>query len=445
MRPFLPLLLATALLLPACSDSYPVSPYSYSSGYNTYDLRDRVVGDPYAVRAEFDAALNLGKVDSNGWGWTLEGALKAGNKELFNYVYGQRVRVPGSDIKAIRGSLLAAAAAYKDASMLDWLLHDPAWKDVGFDLNAPAFESTGYAYGCATGCTTYFRPDPENQGFTTVLMQAVDEANPVTLDYLLAQGARLETLDADHANALNYAVIAGRKDLVDYFVAKGLSLNPTQAFPPLLTAAGSYRTEMAGYLLDKGAHPGAQVEDIRMDWSGESGLKASALTYALDNLYSDSSLELLRILLSKGVTPDKSEHAAALHHLFESHTLDDDYGVRALELMQPYKPDYNLKDAQGRTAVMKYLAYGASNAAKVLPLLKAARANFSAADNKGKTLLMYAAEGGSLPAVQFLVSHGLGSELGKKDDTGLSARQYANDLDVLRYLESIPRLDIQPS
>ncbi|MEZ0371663.1 MAG: ankyrin repeat domain-containing protein [Candidatus Sericytochromatia bacterium] len=444
-------LLSVLFLLSACSTPNPATPNVqtaqnavYEAQSRLYDLSD--AADPEQARRQFDQAMAIGAVNTEYWVFPLEGALQAGNQELFRYFAAKESQIPGAKLKDLGFDLLAAAAAYKDSSMLAWLLEDPEWKSLGFTLaEKPSRYGPDYIYpvgtACSAGCTTVYQSEPGQEvGYESVLMHAVSRASLTNLEWMLQHGASLDTLDTQKANVLNYAVASKRQELVDFFLQKGLKLNPDKSYPPLLTAVSNYDKEMFLYLLAKGANLDAASQVGDWDPTGDSGLKSTVLSLALQSLW---NFDLFRTVLEKGATPDKAVYAGALHNFLASAYFYEENEKQALELLLKYKPNLEVRDAQGRTPLQKFILANNGRSFEIFERLIEAGADIRAADNHGKTVLMYAAEANSLPYLELLFARGIGPDLGVKDLQGRTARDYAASYgpnEAARYLESIPRL-----
>lgn len=419
------------------SDPYaspdPKSISSYWIGYPETETTDAA-----QLRANFDKTLATGKITNDLWLAYLTMALQLSDKEQFGYFVSQRAQVPGADLERIQADLLIAAAQARDTAMLEWLTTDPQWQTIGFDPNGmPARSLASCANG---GCT---------QDYITVLMRATAIAAPTgNLDWLIQHGADMQRQDQNGNTVLNSAVESQKPELVDFFLAKGLSLNPAKSRPAVFTAIRMQDLDMLKHLVEKGASLSIQYQspDPYELWVTDAtfleNAKISPLGLALTQAYSS---DIITYLLEKGATPDKPENVLALAMFINSYGLvDSSYSGQPdlLKRLLSYKPDVNARDAGGHTLLMALIKQSFFEQQDALNQLLAAGAELKVADNQGKTLLMYAAETGNLAVAQALLFKGLGSEIAKQDNAGHTALYYAGasgNNDMLRYFQSIPR------
>ena len=413
-------LVLTLLLLGGCSDS------ALFSTPNMGGFTETLSPMPVIDKNNFEQKLAQGEIQAFRWYTLLIEAIKSGDQGFVRQLYASRDRIQGADINQAHIDMMIAAAGYKDLSMIKWLFEDPEWRESGFDLNMrPSLRPP-------TGLPDdHSSPGP----YQTVLMSAIHSAPIANLEWMIQQGADLNAVNESNWNALSYAVSSDRRDAFELLIKSGLSPQDAKIYPPLFIAVRNNLPDWVDYLLEQGADLHQQFEDPYIDQYGDSRVKATVLSLAMQNQWNP---ELLYLLLDKGATPDRAEHAAAMHHYFNYASFDTPESLQSLDRLLSYKPNLNLRDAQGRTPIMKAFVYSGSNSIPVVQRFSESGVDLKAVDQQGKTVLMYAAESGSIELIQHLMfQQDLSSELGKKDNQGQTARDYAHG-DLGRYLRSIP-------
>jgi ankyrin repeat protein len=92
------------------------------------------------------------------------------------------------------------------------------------------------------------------------------EYGPEFLQLLLDSGVNLNIVSGpSHKNVLHWAVTAGRSDVVEFLIGKGMDIEKTcgKKFTPLLLAAGLGHSQVADILVKHGAKI-----DVRSDIGG---------------------------------------------------------------------------------------------------------------------------------------------------------------------------------
>lgn len=409
MRKILPLL----LLLCACEANLPVTPaIAPVRDDSSFQQLQRMSSDPEGVAQYAESESSQGKLELWEWDRLIGGAAESGNQMLFARIAAVAPKVKDADLKNQRSEVLRRAAGFGQIQLIDWLLTDPQWKTVGFNLN----EDTGNYQG-------------------TALTQAIKTRKLETIDGLLAKGADPKLVLKNGESALTAAVETSDRSLVDKFLALGLSLNSDQGMPPLFVAVRNNDQAMVQYLLDKGANLHATYREVY--YEGIPGSRPESVL-AMAIMYYSSDNEMLKFLLAKGATPDRPEHASVVASLIKNRYYEwsgsnvDPSVQETLSLLLKYKPDLKAADSAGKSALAYVVERGYINA---LEQFVSAGADLKMSEDDGKTLLMYAAESGSLAMVQFLLYRG--ADVKAKDLRGRRALDYAYG-DVLNYLASIP-------
>jgi ankyrin repeat protein len=248
-----------------------------------------------------------------------------------------------------------------------------------------------------------------------LLFSAADHGCEATAARLLEAGASVEARDRLGAMPLAHAAKAGHSALIELLLRHGAPINARSiaGSTALFAAAENDRLAAVRLLLDKGA-------DVNLP--GRSGLTPiAAAAYK-------GSVGIVDLLLAHGADPNAIDatgkgplpYAAALGFTDVVRRLLD----AGVDPNTPYGNDL--------TALMWAAGYpdgaGALDAAKVVNLLLERGAFIDAADNRGRTALMIAAERGHAAIVEILLQHGANGSL--KDKEGKVARDLAATDDV---------------
>lgn len=407
-------LMLSLAVLAGCDEAPVVASSGYYASAPLYQVVLDPAGENEAFETLYEAELARGAVTKEVWVWLLRQSVTTGAKDVFTRLAESAARVRAS-LREERAGLLATAAGNGRLDMLSWLLYDPAWQHIGFDINEAA-------------------PD-----LGTPINQAIARIDFRALDWLLEQGADPERRDNLGQNALNAAVAANTRSLFKRLLARGMSLNPEQARPPLLNAVALGNKDWIEYLLAEGA-------DINLAWRNlEFGGMPQAETVLKAALENGAMPEILELLFDKGFKLEGEAAAEDLLTYFATRYVDEPPKERyayhypereALELLLRRSPGLKLSDSGGRTLLMVMAEKGHFNALK---RLIAAGADPKASDKHGKTLLMFAASSGSLAMVQYLID--LGADPDQQDFLGKRAQDYVSSEAIMlrNYLLSIPR------
>ncbi len=223
---------------------------------------------------------------------------------------------------------------------------------------------------------------------------------------LLADGASLQARDQTGAMPLALAARGGHAALVERFLAAGAAIDARDlsGATALYAAVASERPATVAVLLRRGADP---------NLTGRSGVSPLAAAAFRGN---DRIVELL---LARGAAADHVDATGKSPIVYAS--------ARGFALVVRRLLDAGV-EAKARygnelTALMWAAGHddgvGGAAAVEVAELLIAHGAAIDAADNRGRTALMMAAERGDDAVVAALVSHGASRDL--RDNAGKSA------------------------
>jgi uncharacterized protein len=227
---------------------------------------------------------------------------------------------------------------------------------------------------------------------------------------LIAAGASLQARDRTGAMPLAHAARGGHAALVARFLAEGAAIDARDlaGATALYAAAEAERPTTVAALLARGADP---------NLTGRSDVSPLAAAAFRGN---DRIVELL---LSRGADPDHVDATGKTPLIYAA--------ARGFALVVRRLLDAGA-DAKARygndlTALMWAAGHedgvGAAAAAAVVELLIARGAAINAADNRGRTALMIAAERGDATVVETLILRGADRAL--RDKAGNTARDLA--------------------
>lgn len=253
------------------------------------------------------------------------------------------------------------------------------------------------------------------------LLSAVDKGCMPIAQRLLAAGASVEAANRFGTTALGQAARSGRLAMVDFLLQHGAQINARNVggATPLYIAAESDRTAVVHQLLVKGADP---------NLARSNGL--TPLTAAAYNGNAAIVTDLLAHHADPN-TPDNTEKTAILYAAAKGFT-------PVVQLL--LKAGVDAKAAYGNhlTALMWAAGYadgaGIDDAQSVAKLLLDHGALLDAADNRGRTALMIAAETGHVEMVDLLLRRGADRNL--RDKSGKSAVDLATSEAVRQRLLS---------
>jgi uncharacterized protein len=243
---------------------------------------------------------------------------------------------------------------------------------------------------------------------------------------LLTAGASPETRDRIGTTPLAHAARAGQRKLVELFLAGGAPINARDisGATALYLATESERPTTVALLLAKGADP---------DLPGPSGLTPLAVAALKGN---DRIAEQLLSHHADPNVPDEAGKTAMTYAAVRgfpeivSRLLD-----AGIDVNRPYRSNLTaLMWAAGSED-----GVGARAAQDVIDALVKAGAELDAADNRGRTALMIAAELGHVAVVDRLIRWGADHNL--RDKAGKTALDLAANDEVRRVLASVAICD----
>jgi len=240
---------------------------------------------------------------------------------------------------------------------------------------------------------------------------------------LIAAGASLLARDRTGAMPLAHAARGGHVALTGWFIAEGAPVDARDlnGATALQAAAEAERPATVAALLARGADP---------NLAGRSGVSPLAAAAFRGN---DRIVELL---LARGAAPDHVDATGKAPIVYAA--------ARGFALVVRCLLDAGV-DAKARygndlTALMWAAGHedgvGSAAAVEVAELLIARGAAVDAADNRGRTALMIAAERGDAVVAEALLTHGAGRAL--RDKTGRTARDLAGNDAVREMLAGRP-------
>lgn len=236
---------------------------------------------------------------------------------------------------------------------------------------------------------------------------------------LLAEGASLEARDRAGAMPLAHAARSGQRAVVELFLAKGAPIDARalSGATALYLAAESERPATVALLLAKGADPNLPGR------SGVTPLAAAAF---------QGNDRIVEQLLSRHADPnilDATGKAAMTYAVGRGF-------AEVVRRLLDAGVDANRRYGNGLTALMWAAGHedgvGFRAAQNVIDQLLNARGEIDAADERGRTALMIAAELGHAEVVAMLI--GRGADRALRDRSGKTALDLATDADLRRTL-----------
>jgi ankyrin repeat protein len=253
------------------------------------------------------------------------------------------------------------------------------------------------------------KPDTQIQ-LNIALFSAVGKDCLALSKQLLAAGAVVEASNRFGTTALGQAARSGRLDMVDFLLTQGAAIDARNVAgsSPLYIAAENNQADVAQRLLEKGADPNLPGR------GGVTPLAAAAY---------NGNEQIVTALLAHRADPnmlDRTEKAPILYAAAQGFT---PVVQRLLDAGVDAKAHYG----NDLTALMWAAGYAddanAGGAASVAKLLLDHGALLDAADNRGRTALMIAAEASHAEMVDLLIARG--ANRGLMDKAGKSASDLA--------------------
>ncbi|MDD5456116.1 MAG: ankyrin repeat domain-containing protein [Candidatus Margulisbacteria bacterium] len=243
---------------------------------------------------------------------------------------------------------------------------------------------------------------------TTSLMFAAQIGKKELFEVLLKGGADINARNNGGWTALMFAAVNGHKDIVEMLLKKKADKNIKDAdnWTALTLALSKEHKEVAGKLIISGAELNIQ--------SGEE--YQSALSMAIIKNYYDLVKEILRRKADINIRC-RSDFRHQLTPLILAIVC---YKQDMARLIISKKPDLNLQDYEGLTALMSDLKY---NRGQLFSLILKAGADVNVKDNWNRTALFYAIKTNNKKAVRSLVAKG--AEINITDNKGTTPLQLA--------------------
>jgi len=246
----------------------------------------------------------------------------------------------------------------------------------------------------------------------SLLMSAAAQQCEALCAALLDDGASVEARDRLGNMALAQAAKRGSVPIVKMLLDHKAAVNARnlEASTALYIAAEEERREVAAALLDAGADPNIPGR------SGIAPISAAAYT---------GNGDLVALLLAKGAEPraiDATGKAAIVYAAGRAF-------APVVRLLLDHGVDVNQRYGNDLTALMWAAGHsdeaGAADIKETIELLVARGAHLDAADDRGRTALMTAAELGHATAVEALLKAHADGRL--KDKAGKTAADLASD------------------
>ena len=244
-------------------------------------------------------------------------------------------------------------------------------------------------------------------------------------------GAKPEHIEADMTQLIVGAITRNNLREINEFLSKGADINggEDKSGEPLLAAIQSeHSMKLVPYLVKKGADLNRPVKSL----GRSSFLFVAAYGEGYTMRYS-GYLPLYKYMLNNGADVNDSLNDGRSPLMFTTYHND----TEALQLLMTKKPDVNMKDRSGMTALM----YACKNNAgkSFIEILVKAGCDIHAKNNEGKTALMFAVTSDETDSIRFLVEKGAG--INDSDNSGMTPLMHAaSDFPSPRRAETVKYL-----
>lgn len=346
---------------------------------------------------------------------TLDGMTKDGEKTLFSYA------LELNDVKAVKRFLERGAdiwakdkdgmtAIYKallkaDAEPEIFELFTDKVKEVnegGYDgetllmMYAKKGDYERYKQTLDKGGDVWQK---DNSG-RTVLMYAALGGNLKIINYQLSKGDNLNAVDAEGKTVLMYAAEGGQTEAFNHLVEKGADISALDyaGRSALMVAVQNGRADIAEILINKGESPAAT------DKNGKS-----VLMYAAKS----GDVKTVGALLERGIAANESDKdgVSTLSYASQSRNAD------VVDLVLRHGGDIFATDKKGYSPMVFALMNGDKAILDMVWTDSGSMRDYTL-DN-GRTLLMYALDGGNYDLLNFVLSRKR-DLINKKDNHGVS-------------------------
>lgn len=242
----------------------------------------------------------------------------------------------------------------------------------------------------------------EDENGDTAMTSAADREHIAIARLLIEKGTSIDSKNSKGITALMREVPYEEKDdtLAKIELGASLELTDPNRRTALLLAAARPNLGAMEALLDAGADPNAA------DHMGRTPLMA-----VLTSDFSEPYTKAITLLLSRKANPDlrDKEGKTALMLAFENWQTKSP----AILALLKTNPDISFKNTDGEDALFQ--AYKRKSDVKVIARLIEMGADVMTTDPQGTTLLMLAAENLDMQQVDFLLEKGLSAEAKRKD------------------------------
>ena len=255
------------------------------------------------------------------------------------------------------------------------------------------------------------------------LLRGAKTGNLGLVKWAVENKADIETKNSEGETALILSAWYGSPEVLEYLLKNGAYINSQdkEGYTPLSKAA----------TLGVGRHYEIVEELISHCANLNLRTKEGLTAYMLAKI--NGHLELAEVIAKAGAIKDKfySRDEASLEILNASRLND----LNRFIYSSYFKPDFDFSKENGISPIM----YAARNGNKfILNLLIRKNAKIDLNDNEGKTALMYAARRGNKEILSILIDKG--ADVQAKDKNGYTATKWAelfNQKDIVEFLKAL--------
>ena len=345
-------------------------------------------------------------VETRGWN-PLHSAARGGNEAIIETLLSSGLDIDSRDNDGTTPSMVAAAKGQeKTVNLLLSKGADPHIKNfIGLNLLHAAAEGGNTSHTLIVRSILSFDIDinsKDDESSTTPLMIAVMENHVEVVKYLLQKGADISlTVGSEKRNALHTASEHGSIAAIELLLSHGLSVNSRdgKGNTPLMCAAAFGQIESVNCLLKHGADPSLK---------GKGGW--SLLHYAAQS----GNVIIIETMLSKGLDIDSRGETLGLTPLMVSIIFEK---LEAAKYLLEKGADESLKTTERKISLLSLASAGGSVAA--IEMLLSHGCSIVSRDNERNTPLMHAARLGNTEVLKYLLAQGADPLLQNKFGQGL--------------------------
>ena len=345
-------------------------------------------------------------VGTRGWN-PLYCAAAGGNEAIIETLLSSGLDIDSRDNDGTTPSMVAAAKGQeKTVNLLLSKGADPHIKNfIGLNLLHAAAEGGNTSHTLIVRSILSFDIDinsKDDESSTTPLMIAVMENHVEVVKYLLQKGADISlTVGSEKRNALHTASEHGSIAAIELLLSHGLSVNSRdgKGNTPLMCAAAFGQIESVNCLLKHGADPSLK---------GKGGW--SLLHYAAQS----GNVIIIETMLSKGLDIDSRGETLGLTPLMVSIIFEK---LEAAKYLLEKGADESLKTTERKISLLSLASAGGSVAA--IEMLLSHGCSIVSRDNERNTPLMHAARLGNTEVLKYLLAQGADPLLQNKFGQGL--------------------------